>query len=137
MKIPDLAVIAALMLCACTANPPPPAILAAPAPAVAKVAATPAPAAIDFDTQVLPFLTTYCLDCHDGNARTSDVRYDNKEDVLKTVTPGSADDSDMFYVLSTGEMPRGDAKPSAAEMEMVRAWINQGAPISPSYPATR
>ncbi len=158
MKNIALAVFAALVLCACTASSsapvtadaklaPPPGNLAAPASAVTPEAATAAPAAasvpapiptaIDFDAQVLPFLTEYCLDCHDDNARTSDVRYDNKEDILKTVTPGNADDSDMFYVLSTGEMPRGDAKPSAAEIEMVRVWINQGAPISSSYPATR
>jgi len=158
MKIIPLAVFAALVLSACAtkstapasaeANPAsPPAKMAAPAPAAAPVAAQPAPAkapapatvpgTIDFDMQVKPFFAKYCFGCHDANGRSAGVGYDNKTDILKTVTPGSADDSDLYYVLSTREMPRGGAKPSAAEIEMIRVWINEGAYISASYPATR
>ena len=139
MKITLLPVIAAIVLSACASRPAAPASAEAPAtPPPARLTA-PATVArtIDFDRQVQPFFAKYCFACHDSHGRSSGVGYDNKMDILKTVTPGSADESDLYYVLSTGEMPRGGTKPTAEEIEMIRGWINEGAYISASYPATR
>jgi len=138
MKITPLPVVAALLLSACATSSPAPADADAKktTPPPAKAPAT-VPGTIDFDRQVKPFFAKYCFGCHDANGRSAGIGYDNKTDILKTVTPGSADDSNLYYVLSTGEMPRGGTKPSVAEIEMIRVWINEGAYISANYPATR
>ena len=90
---------------------------------------------IDFDSQVTPFFAKYCYSCHDKDGRASGIGFDNKADILQTVVPGDADNSDLYDVLVTRKMPKGRIKPTAEEIEMIRQWINEGAKISNSIPA--
>ncbi len=91
--------------------------------------------AIDFDSQVTPFFAKYCYSCHDKEGRASGIGFDNKADILQTVVPGDADNSDLYDVLVSRKMPKGRIKPTAEEIEMIRQWINEGAKISNNIPA--
>jgi uncharacterized membrane protein len=113
-----------------------PAPAAAPVVAAAPVAAAPATdGTIDFDQQVKPFFTKYCYSCHDIHGRAAGLGFDNKSGILQSLTPGDADDSLLYNVLASRKMPQGRLKPTMAEVEVIKQWINQGAKVSDSIPA--
>jgi len=124
-----------------TAAPVTPPVLAQPAPVPAPVApvVAAAPAAtsgeIDFDQQVKPFFAKYCYSCHDIHGRAAGLGFDNKSGILQALTPGDADDSLLYNVLASRKMPQGRLKPTMAEVEIIKQWINQGAKVSNSIPA--
>jgi hypothetical protein len=43
------------------------------------------------------------------------------------VTPGDGVDSDLYVTLDTGVMPKGKPKLSAANIALIREWIDAGA----------
>ena len=90
---------------------------------------------VDFGRDVLPILSEYCFDCHgpDAAARKGDLRLDAHDDVLFVVEPGAPEESELLARLvhenpkrlmpppSTGKAP------TAAEREVLRRWIEEGA----------
>jgi len=86
--------------------------------------------------QVKPFFAKYCYACHDVNGKAAGIGFDTKSGILQTVTPGNADDSLLYNVLASRKMPQGRNKPTPAEIDVIKVWINEGAKVSDSIPAS-
>lgn len=90
-----------------------------------------------FREQVQPLLTSRCFACHgpDENSREADLRLDTevgaKQNVIES---GNADDSELIFRIESQDPdlvmpPPGHGEPlSAAEIKILRDWIDQGAP---------
>ena len=97
-----------------------------------------APAPADYAADVAPILQAACLGCHSGAEAKSGLRLDLKESTLQArphgpvVVPGAAEKSRMIQrVEGRGQEPRmplnGKAL-SAAQIAVLKRWINAGAP---------
>ncbi len=119
------------------------------ATAAAPMAATanPAVATVDFARDIQPLFKRSCVGCHDGEKPRGGFALVSREAVLKggasgdpAIAPGFADDSTMIQYV-TGkiedlEMPPLDRREkypalSAAEIDLLRTWIDSGAPWAP------
>ena len=91
----------------------------------------------DFAKDVAPLLTKYCAGCHNDTDREGKLSLASYDSLLKggakggVVTPGQADLSRLVRVL-TGQVepkmpPEGEEAPTAAEIELLKAWIAAGA----------
>jgi mono/diheme cytochrome c family protein len=106
----------------------------------------PAPEAIDFTRDIRPIFQARCQSCHGPEKQKSGFRLDDKEAALQggdsgpAITPGKGDASPLLRrVLSTekGERmpPTGDPL-TAAQVRLLRTWIDAGAPWPSSGTAT-
>jgi len=103
-----------------------------------------AEAPIHFNRQVLPILSDACFHCHgpDAATRKADLRLDQKEGLFRTkdglsvVVPGSSEESDLYQrLISPHEdermpLPESARQLKPAEIAIIKAWIEQGAPWS-------
>lgn len=74
-----------------------------------------------------------CVACHGAVNPTGGIRFDSYARAVRgeIIIPGNAGESDMYDMVSSGEMPpasAGYARLSAAELSVIRTWINIGAP---------
>lgn len=97
---------------------------------------------VSFSTEVQPILNASCsgVGCHIGQT-TNGVNLSSYAQVTastgtqyggKIVVPGDADASPIVDKLSTNpdfgtRMPRGGAALSAAQIQLIRTWIDEGA----------
>jgi hypothetical protein len=100
----------------------------APAAPAAAPQPTVVAAKIDFDSQVKPFFSTYCLQCHGPGRRASGIRFDTAAglNAAKRRIPGA---------LNSNMPPEGQLQPSDAERAMITQWVSEGGTISDSYPS--
>ncbi len=106
------------------------------------VQAAPPPAPIGFDREIRPLLSDACFRCHgpDDAARQAELRLDQKEPAFRPadsgktpVVPGRPELSEVYRRLTTDDpdqrMPPPDAprQLNSREVEIIRAWIEQGA----------
>jgi len=93
---------------------------------------------ISFTRDVAPVLVEQCQACHGVKTAESSYRLDSYEHLrqpgdyeLAPVTPGSADESELFRLISSDDdderMPRGRPRLLAHQIALVREWIEQGA----------
>ena len=112
--------------------------LAGLAMASASVPAADDPAGIDFVRQIQPIFAAHCYDCHGPAKQKSTYRLDEKIRAIKggdsghpAIIPGQGAASPLVKFV-TGEVadtvmpPKGD-KLSAAQIALLKAWIDQGA----------
>ncbi len=100
-------------------------------------------AAVDFNRDIQPILSENCYHCHgpDEKARKAKLRLDRKEaalgkneDGVAIVVPGKAAESDLITrILSTDPdevmpTPKSNRKLTDAQKELLRQWVEQGAP---------
>ena len=101
------------------------------------------PAAIDFGRDIRPILSDNCFTCHgpDKDKRKAGLRLDTKEDAFKkldsggyAIVPGKPDQSRLLAVITLppdddDHMPptKTGKKLSAAQVDLLRRWIVQGA----------
>lgn len=102
----------------------------------------------DFVQEVQPILTTHCLKCHGPEKQKGGYRVDAKQIALTggegsapNILPGDAAHSPLIRYVSGGDpdlrMPPEEEKPlNAAEVSVLRAWINAGANWPDSASAT-
>ena len=96
----------------------------------------PQPAARDFDKDVLPVLQTHCFKCHGANEQQAELDLRNRAALLRggesgpAIVPGSAETSLLWIKIAADKMPPGKAKLTAAEKEVIRAWLESGAKSS-------
>jgi hypothetical protein len=97
---------------------------------------------VDFSRDIRPILSEYCFHCHgpDEKHREAKLRLDLKEDAfadrdgVPALVAGDLDASEVWYRIITGEedelMPPPESKKelSASQKELIRKWIEQGAP---------
>ncbi len=102
----------------------------------AAVAAA-APPSPEFSRDVAPLLRKYCAGCHNATDQEGGLALDSHSAVLKggengpVLMPGKSGASKLLRVL-TGEdepamPPEGEARPTAAEIAILAAWIDSGA----------
>jgi hypothetical protein len=99
------------------------------------------PAQVDYAREIHPLLATKCFSCHSQEKRSGGLSLGAYADVLgggrsgAAVKPGSASSS-LLVQRVTGEMqprmPLGAPPLSAAELSILRTWIDQGARATPT-----
>ncbi len=93
---------------------------------------------IDFTKHIQPLLAKKCVSCHGPEKQKAGLRLDRKGAVLKggddlgpAIVPGKSRESPLFRVvagLEEGlEMPAEGEKLTAAEIELLKRWIDGGA----------
>jgi hypothetical protein len=101
------------------------------------------PAAADFPRDVRPILERRCFECHGPDTQESGLRLDVRESLLKggksgrpAVLPGQSGKSRLIDVVSGRDkkvsMPPDGPRLTVSEIDTLRAWIDRGAPFSPS-----
>lgn len=93
---------------------------------------------VDFQAEVWPILERSCLECHNANKHSSNLRMDSPERLMaggdggRVLEPGDPEASELYVRVS---LPRDDldfmpveGEPlSETEIETLRTWIAQGA----------
>lgn len=91
---------------------------------------------VEYRRDVQPILEKYCYDCHGAKQQLSELRLDRKDSVRQgalsgqIIIPGDAEGSRIYRMISGIDgmpMPIGDPKPTRAEIDVIRRWIDQGA----------
>lgn len=89
-----------------------------------------------FTKDVQPFLKRYCVECHGERRPKAGVRYDSYQAMMeksrkRSVVAGKPDESKLVMTMTgQGKMmpPRKfQLRPTAAEIDMIKAWIKTGA----------
>jgi hypothetical protein len=90
------------------------------------------PKKVDFAHDIVPLLKARCAECHTNGKYKGSFSLDTRADILKkkAVVPGKSAESDLIQrVISTDKdvrMPQKGEPLSAKEVELLRAWIDQG-----------
>lgn len=108
-------------------------LLAAPVAATKTAADEPAPT---FDRDIRPILQSYCSKCHGPDNRKAELNLADSANILRggesgnpSLQPGSADDSPLYELVASGEMPpEKEARPTREQVAMLKSWIDLGAP---------
>jgi hypothetical protein len=96
-------------------------------------------AAPDFDRDIRPILSDKCFKCHgpDGETRQAELRLDTRDGAIASaVVPGKPDESELIARITSTDtderMPPPETKLSlsAADQELIRQWIADGAKYS-------
>src|SRR5262245_57320025 len=95
---------------------------------------------IDYARDVRPILAGNCFACHgpDEKARKADLRLDRRADAIKpaasgktAIVPGNSGESQLVRrIFATQDVmppPKSNKKLTAAEKELLRRWIDEGA----------
>lgn len=94
------------------------------------------PAPPSYTKDVKPFVTTYCMNCHNAKRAKASVSVETFADLTKAgrrgalVVPEKPDDSRMLLVLAGRGKPmppRKSLQPKDEEIAKVREWIKAGA----------
>jgi hypothetical protein len=91
-----------------------------------------------FEAEVRPLLVRRCGDCHGPETQESRLRLDVKHRALKggdfgpVILPGRSGESELVRRIETADdkkrMPPEGERLSAAEIDLLRRWIDAGAP---------
>lgn len=95
--------------------------------------------AVDFSAEVKPILNKHCISCHGGVKRNADYSLlfrhealDTAESGLRPIIPGDADHSELMRRLISSDpevrMPYKESPLSKEEIDILKRWIDQGAP---------
>jgi ankyrin repeat protein len=93
------------------------------------------PGTIDFDRDVQPLFKAHCFKCHGPKVQKNGFRLDRRSDALKggtspMIAPGNSQASRLYLKLigdQEGPQMPPDGTMSAEEIEVIKAWIDQGA----------
>lgn len=100
--------------------------------------------AIQYNRDVRPILAENCFACHgpDSASRKAGLRLDDRDAAIEmmAIVPGDADSSELIDRVFRGEdddlaMPPidGHKRLSNQQRELLRLWVNQGAPYQPHW----
>ena len=102
-------------------------------------AAEDAPKGVAFESQIQPILKAKCVRCHGDAKQNASLNLASAATLLKggesgaVVSPGKPDESPLFEMVHEGHMPpKGNDPVTAAELELLRQWIVDGARMSGS-----
>jgi hypothetical protein len=102
---------------------------------------------VDFNYDIRPLISSKCYHCHgpDEKARKAKLRLDVREDAIQehesgpTIVPGDAAKSELIRRITSTDRdevmppPKEDHALSAAEVDLFRRWINEGAEYKPHW----
>jgi len=98
---------------------------------------------LTYEQHIRPILKAHCFDCHgEGDVLKGDLDVRLKRFLEQggksgpALRPGDPEGSLFFKLVRSGEMPKRDRKPTAAEIETLRVWIAGGAPTARPEPAS-
>ncbi len=92
--------------------------------------------AIDYESQIQPIFTRYCVGCHGESGGESDVSLASLKSLSSgypkgpLIAPGDPDNSKILQLMLGQEPkmpPEDELEPTPDEIELVRKWIAQGA----------
>ena len=96
-----------------------------------------APAQVSFQRDIQPIFEKYCVGCHGEGVQSNGLRLDSKQPAFaggtsgSPIKPGNAAESALFRrVAGIGDaarMPFRSKPLDAAQIALIRAWIDQGA----------
>jgi len=101
--------------------------------AVAPLFAAPVP---QFEKDVLPLLESKCGKCHTGAEAQAGLDIRTRASLLKggksgpSFLSGEPEQSQLIFRIRSGQMPPGGPKLEPAEYEVLRRWIEAGAPAA-------
>ena len=92
----------------------------------------------DFAREIRPLLEKHCLKCHGPEKQKGGLRFDTKEGAFKTgesggkaIVPGDANKSRLIKLISSKDaderMPSKGERLSAAQIKLLKRWIDAGA----------
>jgi hypothetical protein len=106
--------------------------------ATAEPTATPAPTVdltnVSFSNNVLPIFEQHCTECHGGDEPKEGLRLTSHAEVMagsmngSVIEPGDVKSSYLIDQVVSGRMPKEGPKLTAAEIEIITAWVEAGAP---------
>ncbi len=94
---------------------------------------------VDFVSEIQPLFAQHCLSCHGQEKQRSSYRLDNRSIALAggesgqpALVPGLSQNSRLFQMVSGQladlRMPPKGSSLSTAQVDLLRRWIDQGAP---------
>src|SRR5580704_12135556 len=95
------------------------------------------PAKVNFTDHVLPLLRDKCLGCHNADKAKGGLDASSYAKLMEggssgaVVKPGDPDASRLFTLASHREepkMPPNGSRAADSQLDMLRKWIEQGAP---------
>jgi len=96
-------------------------------------------APIDFAHNVAPIIKLRCAECHTNGKYKGSFSMDTREDLLKSmaVRPGKSGMSDLIERVTSDRPdhrmpPKGD-RLTTKQVDLLKAWIDQGLPWEPGY----
>src|ERR1700735_2695764 len=84
---------------------------------------------IDYARDIEPLLAKRCYLCHGSQQQMSGLRLDRKDDALKVIQPRNSAGSRLIHMVAGVDkkvMPPVGPRLTAAEIGLLRAWIDQG-----------
>ena len=100
---------------------------------VMATASTDSHAEVSLATDVMPLMEKHCWECHSEESAELGLKLDTYEGIMAgsdygtVVEVGDADGSLLVDMIASGDMPEdGDPMP-AAELDILKAWIAEGA----------
>src|SRR5688572_766321 len=94
---------------------------------------------VQFETQIKPILTAKCGQCHGEKKQTAELNLTTDAGLLRggesgvVIVAGKPDESPLYEKIHAGEMPPEDnPQLAAAEIELIRRWIAEGAKLPDS-----
>jgi len=100
--------------------------------------ALPAASTVDYTTDIKPIFRSQCYSCHQGEKANAGLHLDSKASVFAggvsgaAIVPGNGKESSIVKRLVSTDvrtrMPLGGTPLPAEKIELIRTWIDQGAP---------
>ena len=91
---------------------------------------------VSFSDRIAPIFAARCISCHNARVAKGRFNMESFSAMLKggesgeAIVPESAEDSTLFAMIEDGSMPK-DADPlTAAEIALVKHWIDKGAQLN-------
>ncbi len=91
---------------------------------------------IDFAHEIVPLLKKHCVKCHAGDSKKGGFSFNTRAELLEgsengpVIESGKANDSRLIHVVTSNDkdvrMPPEGERLTAAEVELLKRWINQG-----------
>src|SRR5262245_38436096 len=101
---------------------------------------------IAYEKEIAPILVSKCLACHSGPVRKGGLDLASHDGLLKggkrgpAVVAGKASDSLLMRLISKADKPsmppKGEEPLTEREVNLLKQWIDQGAPRPSRWPAT-
>ena len=80
--------------------------------------------AAQYNKSVVPFMKSYCIDCHSGDSPESGLDLEKYRSIDDVTTVGRKKWSSLLDMLVTGSMPPKDAdQPATEELQVVLKWV--------------